>query len=168
MVDFAGFAALPITYCKYLIAASTTFQSWTSQGTYTLAKTRVYELAISTPASADYPYAAVGPRQDEPFRIEKIAEPAGFEAAGTLAVLFCDDYASGDETDAAKTFYNAVVGIVKDMAVNSGKNSDSDLFLDFVSANCVDWGLSHPDSHTKEARRFMARFDVPWANAKVY
>lgn len=129
--DAVGVLAAPLETLRRMVAASATFQSWTSSANATEAKTHVHLVAI-TDASAARPFAIVRYAEDADHREDASAWGATqlFIDQGSIELGFEADVADGDadsHEDAELAFVNDIGQIMED--VNDIAGTDDYLIL---------------------------------------
>ncbi len=128
MTSPLGMMSLPISYLREMLANSSAFQTWTGQGTPTLAKARIH--VARTPESSDKPLAVIGFASDWSRRQEE--QGLFFQENGLELLLQASVTSSDDEIDSAFEFMNNVGAVMTDLEESVGTAG----YL-----NMIDWSI---------------------------
>ena len=150
-----GLLSKPLDYLRHTVAASTTFQTWTSSADEAAALAHVYPVEV-VPSGADEPARIAALTAALPFAVvdwmpgaRRVKIGGGsrnyFQTEGDLGLLFRAAISASDAGDAAYDFLNKIGAIISEMEVKAGLPG----YLD-VSAFVVEEGPHRPEE--KEAK----------------
>lgn len=159
---------LPAWYLRNLVAACTTFQTWTATATATLAKARIhrYEI-IGPPDSVARPWAMVSMAYPV---FDFSQSSSGGQSDGPLQLTFLNDIDTDNTTvDEMDTFMNVVSSIIDEMRSlrNTAPGGDTILAIDRINDERAGPLLVNDDHHPDVPLYIQILLDVTFMNSPV-
>lgn len=152
---------LPMQALRDLIAACPAFQSWTGTGGYASAKGRIHYFGMTSPATANKPYAVLSVPEEDLAEWDLHGEPNSFTHSGELVVLFYAELgAEATVPDQLMTIENSIGAIIEQMIAKRGETESGDALLVFNGLSAARIQLAHEDEKASRARYVEGEFRV--------